>query len=332
MNKSFLVSLFLIVGTALAVTEVEQFEAQANLDKLRKTLAESIALKNASDNEKGSSSRVGANIKNDGDLSAKNEHKKMQGEAFVKTIEQLLPMNPQQVRKLKEVYEESQAAMASPALIPAKPTSSSLLVDLSPNATPPIIRLGSGYISSLVFLDATGQPWPIDSYSLGDPVSFNIRWNQKGNTLLIQSLTFYKSSNLAVILKGLNTPVMITLVSGQDAIDYRVDLRMPSNGPNASAIYGGVETLPTNKVLLEILNGVPPERAKKILVKGGAAQAWKVDKDFYLRTNLMLISPAWKAMIKSADGMFAYQMQPTTVVLASHDGEDKTITLVLDEE
>lgn len=323
-----------MTNIVLGASEISQFEAQANLDKLRNTLAESISLQEQqAEKKQESNGQIAASSgSNNASLVSKTEQEKMKDEAFLKTVEQLLPMNPQQVRKLKEVYEESQAAMASPALVPAKPTSSSLMVDLSPNATPPVIRLGSGYISSLVFLDATGQPWPIESYSLGDPVSFNIRWDQKGNTLLIQSLTFYKSSNLAVILKGLNTPVMITLLSGQDAIDYRVDLRLPASGPNASIIHHGIENLPTNKVLLEILNGLPPKEAQKVSVKGGNAQVWKINQDFYLRTKLMLISPAWKAMIKSADGMSAYQVQPTTVILASEDGEDKTITLVLEEE
>src|SRR3990172_616860 len=106
--------------------------------------------------------------------------------------------------------------------VPPKPTSTSLLVDLSPKAVPPVIRLGAGYITSIVFVDTTGQPWPIAAYSIGDPSAFNIQWDRKGNTLLIQASAFYKRSNLAVILRDLNTPVMITLISGQEAVDYRV--------------------------------------------------------------------------------------------------------------
>ena len=38
-----------------------------------------------------------------------------------------------------------------------------------PGATPPAIRLAQGYVSSLVFVDSTGAPWPIASFDIGDP-------------------------------------------------------------------------------------------------------------------------------------------------------------------
>ena len=53
---------------------------------------------------------------------------------------------------------------------------------------------------------------------------------QGGNTLLIQSSTMFKEGNLAVILQGLNTPIMITLLPGQQAVDYRVDIQVPRVG------------------------------------------------------------------------------------------------------
>ncbi|WP_251365941.1 DotH/IcmK family type IV secretion protein [Coxiella-like endosymbiont of Rhipicephalus sanguineus] len=70
-------------------------------------------------------------------------------------------------------------------IYPPKPTSASVIVNLSPEATLPVIRLSSGFVTSLVFLDSTGAPWPIQAYDLGDPNSFNIQWNKKDNTLLV---------------------------------------------------------------------------------------------------------------------------------------------------
>ncbi|WP_306686756.1 DotH/IcmK family type IV secretion protein [Candidatus Coxiella mudrowiae] len=48
-----------------------------------------------------------------------------------------------------------------------------MIVNLSPGATPPIIRLSSGFVTSLVFLDSKGAPWRIQACDLGDPNSFN---------------------------------------------------------------------------------------------------------------------------------------------------------------
>jgi intracellular multiplication protein IcmK len=250
--------------------------------------------------------------------------------AFSDVVNQLLPMTPNQIAKLREVFTESQLAASTPPGIPPKPTSTSLLVNLSPSATAPVIRLGAGYITSLVFIDSTGQPWPIAAYSVGDPNSFNIQWDRKGNTLLVQSATFYKRSNLAVILRDLNTPVMITLMSGQAAVDYRVDLRVPGAGPNAIFVQNGIPDA-VNPILFDVLNGVPPDGSKKLKINGGGdSQVWLLNKKLYLRTNLDVISPGWQAIMSSVDGTHAYQLQPTPVILALQHGKDKTLSLTIE--
>jgi intracellular multiplication protein IcmK len=247
-------------------------------------------------------------------------------EAFSGVVNQLLPMTPSQIARLREVFTESQQAAATTPGIPPKPTSSSLLINLSPQAVAPVIRLGAGYITSMVIMDATGQPWPIAAYSVGDPASFNIQWDQKGNTLLIQSSTFYKRSNLAVMLRDLNTPIMITLISGQEAVDYRVDLRVPGIGPNAVFVQNGIPDA-VNPTLFDVLNGIPPKGSKELKVNGGDCQAWLLNDKLYLRTRLTLVSPGWLSTMSSIDGTHAYQLQPAPVILALQHGKDKTLTL-----
>lgn len=250
-------------------------------------------------------------------------------DAFSGVVGQMLPMTPEQIGRLKQLFNETQAAAAAPAGVPPRPATTSVLVNLSPQATPPVIRLGAGYITSMVFMDSTGQAWPIDAYSIGDPMAFNIQWDKKGNTLLVQAMSFYKRSNLAVILKGLNTPVMLTLISGQEAVDYRVDLRVPGMGPNAVYVQNGMPDA-ANPMLLDVLNGIPPNGSKTLKVVGGDCQAWLLNEKLFLRTSLDVISPAWKAVMNSMDGTHAYELQPSPVILALQHGKDKTITLTLE--
>lgn len=250
-------------------------------------------------------------------------------DAFSGVVGQMLPMTPEQIARLKQLFSETQAAAVTPAGVPPRPATTSVLVNLSPQATPPVIRLGAGYITSLVFMDSTGQAWPIEAYSIGDPTAFNIQWDKKGNTLLVQAMNFYKRSNLAVILRGLNTPVMLTLLSGQEAVDYRVDLRIPGMGPNAIYVQNGLPES-ANPMLLDVLNGIPPNGSKKLKVLGGDCQAWLLGDRLFLRTSLDVISPAWKAVMNSMDGTHAYELQPAPVVLALQHGKDKTLTLTLE--
>ncbi|MDI9817884.1 MULTISPECIES: DotH/IcmK family type IV secretion protein [unclassified Legionella] len=243
-------------------------------------------------------------------------------QAFEGVTRQLFPLTPEQLMRLKQLYHASEYAQSATAGTPPKPTATSQFVNLSPGSTPPVIRLSQGFVSSLVFLDSTGAPWPISAYDLGDPAAFNIQWDKTGNTLMIQSLKLYTYGNLAVRLRGLNTPVMLTLIPGQKAVDYRVDLRVQGYGPNAKSMPME-EGIPPNvsDLLLHVLDGVPPPGSQRLTVSGGDARAWLLNDRMYVRTNLTILSPGWIGSMTSADGMHAYEMQKSPVLLVSWHGK-----------
>ncbi len=242
-------------------------------------------------------------------------------EAFSKTARQMMPLTPDQIKTLRYLFDQSQkAAAADPGDKPPKPTSSSVMVNLSPGAAPPIIRLRAGYVTSLVFLDSTGEPWPVQAFDLGNPKSFNIRWDQKGNTLMVQAVDTYQSGNLAVMLKEHNTPVMITLMPGQQEVDYRVDLRLPGLGPNAAPSVTGLPDS-GNSQLLSFLDGVPPLGSQELIVNGGPCQAWTMGDRLFLRTRLTVLSPSWLSTMRSPDGTNVYELTKAPMILASARGK-----------
>lgn len=242
--------------------------------------------------------------------------------AFEGVTRQLFPLNPEQIIRLKQLYHSTEFAEASTAGTPPKPTATSQFVNLSPGSTPPVIRLSQGFVSSLVFLDSTGAPWPISAYDLGDPSAFNIQWDKTSNTLMIQAMKLYNYGNLAVRLRGLNTPVMLTLIPGQKAVDYRVDLRIQGYGPNAKSLPMEEGIPPSaSDILLHILDGVPPPGSQRLTVSGGDARAWTINDKMYVRTNLTILSPGWIGSMTSADGMHAYEMQKSPVLLVSWHGK-----------
>ena len=241
--------------------------------------------------------------------------------AFQTTAQDALPMQPNQIVRLRQMYDATQFAVAASPGTPPKPIATSQFVSLEPGATPPVIRLAQGFVSSLVFLDSTGAPWPITAYDLGDLTSFNIQWDKKSNMLMIQASKLYNYGNLAIRLKNLSTPVMLTLIPGQTAVDYRVDLRIQGLGPNANPLPMG-QGMPdaVNPVLLSVLDGVAPPGSQVLSVSGGDAKAWSQGSDMYLRTRYTVLSPGWLATVNSADGLHVYKMQKTPVVLASNHG------------
>lgn len=246
-------------------------------------------------------------------------------EAYDAMVQSVLPLEPNEIKALRRTFNSIQKASAYEEAVPSQPTSRSLIVNLQPGEAPPIVRLGSGYVTSLVFLDATGSPWPIKAYDIGNPKAFNVQGingdDSKSNTLMIQAISMYKQGNLAVMLEGLNIPVMITLIPGQKALDYRVDMQIPGYGPNAAP---QIESLPgkANTALIDIINNIPPKGAKELQVTGGDARAWYVNKVMYLRTSDILVSPSWVSTMTGLEGVIhAYQLQLTNELLVIHDGK-----------
>lgn len=242
--------------------------------------------------------------------------------AFRSVSQDAFPLSPNQINALRNMLDQTQRAQAAaPYKTPPAPTSTSLNIDLAPGAVPPVVRLSKGFVSSLVFIDGTGAPWPIDSFDLGDPTAFNISWDKKGNTLMVQARQDYSYGNLAVNLKGLNTPVMLTLVPGQRVVDYRVDMRVPGQGPQATVTIGDDLPAPADNQLLNVLNGIAPMNGRRLKTENDFAQVWMVGDVLYLRSAYVMLSPAWVAKMSSADGMNAYKLPPSPLVLLMRHGQ-----------
>lgn len=244
------------------------------------------------------------------------------GIAFNAMMQQNMPLSPDQVVKLHQEIDLSQRAASVPANIPPKPVSTTLMINLAPGTTPPAIRLAMGYVTSLVFVDSTGSPWPIAAFDIGNPKATNLQWDGKGNILLLQAVSPYSDGNMVIRLVGLATPITLQLVSGQRVVDYRVDLHVSGIGPNTKELPTGTQ-LPnsSNQLLLGVLDGVAPAGSKVLTVPGVDSEAWVLGDKMYLRTRLTVLSPGWTGKMSSPDGMQAYELPKTSSVLVSRYGE-----------
>jgi len=249
-------------------------------------------------------------------------------QAFGLLIDEVLPMSPDQITKIHKYYDKTLQAKATPPNASPTPNIRSERVNIDPGSDTPIIRLAAGFVTSINFSDSSGSPWPLTAYSIGDPQTFNIQWDHKGSTIFIQSIKPYAHGNLAIRLWGLDTPIMLTLVAGQKNVDFRVDLQIPSRGPDAKPVI--VDTsfnANVNPLLMNLLDGVPPRGSIKLHVAGGPGEAWVVDNKIYFRSKLTVLSPAWVSSVSSPDGTHVYELMLTPSILASQNG--KTIDIKL---
>ncbi len=253
---------------------------------------------------------------NDAPLSADSE------KAFDMLLRQNMPLRPDQVVQLHQQVDMAQRAAAIAPTVPPKPVSTTLMINLAPGSAPPAIRLAQGYVTSLVFVDSTGAPWPIAAYEIGNPKATNIQWDGKSNILMLQAVSPYSDGNMVIRLINLPTPITLELISGQRVVDFRVDLHVAGVGPNAKELPAG-SNLPgtANNVLLNILDGVAPPGGKQLMVKGGDCQGWLVGDKMYLRTRFTVLSPGWVGKMTSSDGTQAYEMPRSASILISRYGE-----------
>jgi intracellular multiplication protein IcmK len=244
-----------------------------------------------------------------------------EAQAFDNITKSAMPMTPEQIVRLHKMLDVTQRASVVSAALPPKPTLSTQVVNLSPGAIPPVIRLQQGFVTSVVLVDETGADWPIEAYDLGNARAFNIQWQQGSNVMMLQAISLYTYGNLAVKLKGLSTPVMLTLIPGQQVVDYRIDLRIQKQGPNAKPML--VDNTPSSPsdILLGILDGIAPPGSRILHVAGGDCMAWLFGDKMYLRTSLTVLSPSWIAVMTSPDGTNAYEMEQSSTVLISRYGK-----------
>ncbi len=263
-------------------------------------------------------------------LMPNDEHyQSLKEEAFQKLLDMKVPLTPHQIIQLNQALDKTKKAMRTSPTTPPQPISSTINIDLSPGTPPPLVRLSAGFVSSLVFVDSTGQPWPIADYSLGNPQDFNIQWDKKTNALFIQSTAPYVTANLAIRLAKLDTPIMISLVTGQRDVDYRVDFQIRALGPNALPVisennYSSFAMPPS---LLKVLDGIAPENSKELVVSGNLGRAWHYNEKVIFRTKLVVLSPAWNATASSPDGTKVYEFMQTPVILASQNGKTVKIDI-----
>lgn len=243
-------------------------------------------------------------------------------EAFSALLQNNIPLSPAQIMSLRKNIDLSQRAAAVPANVPPKPVSTTLAINLSPGTTAPAIRLAQGYVSSLVFVDSTGAPWPIMGYQIGNPKATNVQWDGKSNLLMLQAVAAYNDGNIVVRLTNLATPITLELIAGQKVVDFRVDLHVNGLGPNAQPMQTNTN-LPqgSNQILMQILDGIAPEDSKTLDIHGADCQGWLKGDIMYLRTKFTVLSPGWIAKITSSDGMQAYEVPRSSSVLISNNGE-----------
>lgn len=263
------------------------------------------------------------------------QQRKIDEETFNEALKMLLPMKPEQIRRMLETFKDSREAAETPVAVPDAKVQVET-ISLDPSQSPPVIKTAPSRVTTLTVLDATGAPWPIQDVSWAG--KFEVTGPEEGGHVIrITPQTAHGMGNISIRLIDLITPVTFTLRTGLDEVYYRFDARIPKQGPLAKtpliaggglkAVVGGDENL------VQILDGTPPAKAQRLKVDGvdGRTTAWRLSGQIYLRTPLTLLSPSWDSSVSSADGMNVYTLGDAPVLLLSDEGRMVRANIAPDE-
>lgn len=255
--------------------------------------------------------------------------------AFSQAAGMVTSLSPDDVRHLRSLLDQMQRAKSYNP-VRAIPKISSLTVNMSSGSSMPILRTMSGQLSTIVFEDETGAPWPIAAPPKASSKLFEAEWLGKdAPSVTVWSLTAYGEGNLVVWLKGLTNPVIVQLTSGEPnskattrVVDSRLNLRIPQRGPLAkpSLVVSTGKIGLYDDTLQQFLDGVAPKEAKLLTLKSAPNETsvWRLGDSLFVRTPLDT-QTIYSKTLASSDGMHVYQMEVTPYVTLSDDGKSVTV-------
>ena len=242
-------------------------------------------------------------------------------EEFDEAIGNVFPMTPDMVRRFRRIHDENEVA-ARDVPIP-EPLVDAVFVELAPGERPTELRVAPGMASAIGFFDASGRPWPIRQFVIGNGDEFKVIQLGEGS-LSVSPLERVGWTNLIVALLDEPVPVVLRVVIDRNQAHFSRSVRILKPGPNTPAVAAGSGSqLPAagSREIMAVLSGLDlPEGTKEVAVSGADATAWLVGEDLYLRTRHPLLSPAWTGALAGPDSIWAYRLKPVSSLLLSVDG------------
>lgn len=275
------------------------------------------------------------NISSSNQSAAKTVKSPTNSEKFSTLMRKDFALTPDQIQALKKVLAVHQQAASVAPGVSLQGVSRTLLQSADPsqevNSTPQLLRTTYGHLSTIMFTDKEGKPWPIDKIFVGDPKEFSVQVIS-ASTALIQPNGAFGMTNLVVKLKGLVTTINLNLVSGQKKWDYndRIKIQAYLNGDSQEP-----HSISQAPIYLEdFINGAVPHAAmlQKTDVGSAYVQVYAYLKHYIVVTkkDSTLTSPAASSFNSGMNGdsmTRTYVIPPTPYLIVSHDGQDMTISV-----
>ena len=248
--------------------------------------------------------------------------------AYGAAIQSQFPMTPEMIRDYRRRVDESQKAAATPpsGQFP-NPINDAKRLTLDSAQEPEVLLTGPDTVSVMAFYDRTGAAWPIASYVIGKPKSFQVYAMQEGsNQLAVTPLVPHGFSNIVVSLVGESRPLVFDVRTNSLNTHYRRDFTVHGLGPNAASKplqtrQSEPVARASNDVMMAFATGADiPGNAVRLSTDNRSVKAWSYDGAIYLQSADAIISPPASRILTGPGQVKAYRIRPTSVALISSNG------------
>ena len=240
-----------------------------------------------------------------------------------RAIRQGMPLTAEQIEKtlrLIATYRETVERASRPA---PDLRAREIALSLDAGEPAPVVAIQMGYTTGVVFIDATGEPWPVSALLVEEAFG-PTEGDAGGHIVYVTPSKRFLHGNAVVELAELSTPLVLEFASGKGVVDSRLIVRIPRAGPNADPIVieRTEEFGPSDPTVSVFLHGLAPADASSVEIRGGNRRdrAWRLDGSIYLRTAKTLLAPRAQAFERGANGDTVYRLADTPYAVVSRDG------------
>lgn len=221
-----------------------------------------------------------------------------------------------------------------------------------PSSQTPIINIARYMSTSVTFVDAYGNPWPIrktsnflsglvDVVRAADPKAAEGEEGKGGGKIdpqdpqagsfTMTALKHGATGNVTVYLVNRSKPITIMLEGKSGVFHKEATIKISEVGPQTDLgkINRSDEVVVGTKADADLNNalyGIGPIGSTAMVVEGGEGRVWVKGTAMYMQTPLSVFSPKVEGASHANGRYRAYKLPASTVVMASND-EGKTVTL-----
>ena len=258
-------------------------------------------------------------------------------EELKQLLQEQTPLTAEQVLTARKASQQVEKAMKARLGPPPRPVSEVMRVRFAAGATPQVLRIATGYVSTVVFSDVTGAPWNVLRVIPGNKGQLRVPEAEKEdgssnnaiktNSFTVAPLVDEVTTNLAIYLEGAPAPITMIVATGQPEVDFRLDVSVQARGPAAVAptlSRGLAESV--SPELTNMVAGLTPTQAKPLkIISSDVAdvQAWVMGQRMFVRARANVLTPPVPKDGKVAsgpDGTKVFELPIASEVLLMQGG------------